>query len=231
MLEVADFPYPELEDGAVLMRVTYSGVCGTDKHTYRGETKQYAGTPHERDLEYPLICGHENVGVVEAIGGREVRRQRRPRRCGQATASCPGANVPCGRCYYCLNDFPYYFCEDLEDYGNSLNCTTRAVPVRRLVGVHVLLPGTPIFRVPDELPDEVAVLTEVMSVTHGVDTARTLTACLGGTPFGESVAVARHRPARALPPDQGAAARLRQADRDRPLPVAAGARARSSARR
>jgi len=37
-VEVAEFPYPELEDGAVLLRVSYSGVCGTDKHTYRGET-------------------------------------------------------------------------------------------------------------------------------------------------------------------------------------------------
>jgi L-iditol 2-dehydrogenase len=53
----------------------------------------------------------------------------------------------------------------------------------------VLLPGTPIFRVPDDLPDEVAVLTEVMSVTHGLDTARTVAAALGAPPLGESVAV------------------------------------------
>jgi threonine dehydrogenase-like Zn-dependent dehydrogenase len=52
-----------------------------------------------------------------------------------------------------------------------------------------LLPGTPIFRVPDDLPDDVAVLTEVMAVTHGLDLARTLTAALGGTPFGETLAV------------------------------------------
>src|ERR671937_2121716 len=76
-LEVAEFPYPDLEDGAVLMRVTYSGVCGTDKHTWRGETKQYAGTPHERELEYPLICGHENVGVVEAVDGEVLDSEGR----------------------------------------------------------------------------------------------------------------------------------------------------------
>ena len=62
---------PEPERGAVLMKVTYSGICGTDKHTYRGESKQYAGTDHERDIVYPLICGHENVGVIEAIGGAD----------------------------------------------------------------------------------------------------------------------------------------------------------------
>lgn len=187
-LEVAEFPYPELADGAVLMRVSYSGVCGTDKHTYRGETKQYPGTPHERDIEYPLICGHENVGVVEEIGGRgALDSDGRALRPGDRIV--PAANVPCGRCYFCLNKFPYYYCEQLEDYGNSLNCTRPPYLFGGWSEYMVLLPGTPIFRVPDALPDHVAVLTEVMSVTHGLDTARTVIGALGGTPFAESVAV------------------------------------------
>jgi threonine dehydrogenase-like Zn-dependent dehydrogenase len=187
-LEVAEFPYPELADGAVLMRVTYSGVCGTDKHTYRGETKQYAGTPHERELEYPLICGHENVGVVEAIGGGgALDSEGRPLRVGDRIV--PGANVPCGRCFFCRNAFPYYFCEQLDDYGNSLTCKEPPHLFGGWAESMVLLPGTPLHRVPDELPDEVAVLTEVMSVTHGLETARTLTTALGGTPFAESVAI------------------------------------------
>ena len=153
-LEVAEFPYPELEDGAVLMRVSYSGVCGTDKHTYRGETKQYPGTPHERDIEYPLICGHENVGVVEAVGGRgALDSDGRALRPGDRIV--PGANVPCGRCYFCLNKFPYFYCENLEDYGNSLNCTQPPYLFGGWSEYMVLLPGTPIFRVPDALPDHV----------------------------------------------------------------------------
>jgi threonine dehydrogenase-like Zn-dependent dehydrogenase len=32
------------------MKIRYSGVCGTDKHTFRGESRQYVGTPHERSL-------------------------------------------------------------------------------------------------------------------------------------------------------------------------------------
>jgi threonine dehydrogenase-like Zn-dependent dehydrogenase len=187
-LAVDTFPYPELEDGAVLMRVSYSGVCGTDKHTYRGETKQYPGTPHERELEYPLICGHENVGVVEAVGGTDVlATDGRPLQPGDRIV--PGANVPCGACHFCLNGYPYYFCEHLEDYGNSLNCTKPPYLFGGWAEYMVLLPGTPIFRVPDDLPDDVAVLTEVMSVTHGLDTARTVAAALGAAPFGESTAV------------------------------------------
>lgn len=186
-LEVAEFPSPELEPGSVLMRVRYSGVCGTDKHTWRGETKQYPGTPHERELEYPLICGHENVGVVEAVEGEVLASDGTPLRPGDRIV--PGANVPCGHCYFCLNEYPYYFCEQMEDYGNSLNCTRPPYLFGGWAEQMVLLPGTPIFRVPDDLPDDVAVLTEVMSVTHGLDTARTIATALGGTPFGESVVV------------------------------------------
>lgn len=182
-VEVQRFPVPELEPGAVLMRVRLSGICGTDKHTFRGETVQYAGTPHERRLEYPLICGHENVGVVEAVGGKVFAHDGTPLRPGDRIV--PGANVPCGTCWYCLNDQAYYLCEHLEDYGNSLNVQREPSLFGGWAELMYLLPGTPIFRVPDELPDELAVLTEVMAVTHGVEAARRA----GGFSFGESVVV------------------------------------------
>ena len=38
-----EFPRPSLPDGALLMQVEMSGICGTDKHTFLGETKRYAG--------------------------------------------------------------------------------------------------------------------------------------------------------------------------------------------
>ena len=186
-LAVREFPMPDVQPGAVLMKVSYSGICGTDKHTFRGESKQYAGTAHERDLTYPLICGHENVGRVAALGGTVVDSEGRPLRVGDRIV--PGANVACGRCHSCLNGHPYYFCERMEDYGNSLHCG----PAPHLFGgwaEHMyLLPGTPIFRVPDDLPDTVAVLTEIMAVTHGVETALALIGMTGGNRFGGSVAV------------------------------------------
>jgi threonine dehydrogenase-like Zn-dependent dehydrogenase len=182
-LEVQRFPVPEPEPGAVLMRVRLSGICGTDKHTYRGETVQYAGTPHERRLAYPLICGHENVGVVEATGGDVLAADGTLLRPGDRIV--PGANVPCGRCWYCLSGEPYYLCEHLEDYGNSLDASRPPSLFGGWSELMYLLPGTPLFRVPDELPDELAVLTEIMAVTHGVEAARRVT----GASFGESVAV------------------------------------------
>jgi len=194
-LEVQRFSRPEPEAGAVLMKVIYSGICGTDKHTYRGESKQYAGTDHERELTYPLICGHENVGIIEAIGGSDSIPDSEGRPLHVGDRIVPAANVPCGRCTFCLNDYPYYFCEQLQDYGNSLHSGISPHLFGGWAEYMYLLPGTPLFRVPEELPSEVAVLTEVMAVTHGFDRARLLTAGWGGSAFGESVAVVGVGPA------------------------------------
>ena len=182
-----EFPVPDPSEGAVVIAIHLSGICGTDKHTFRGESKQYAGTAHERDLEYPLICGHENVGTVVATGGEVLASDGSVLRVGDRVV--PGANVPCGACYYCLNDYPYYFCRHLEDYGNSLNCALSPSLFGGWSEYLYLLPRTPIFRVPDALPDEVAVITEVMAVTHGVDRALALLALQRGTSAGFTVAV------------------------------------------
>ena len=178
---------PEPEPGAVVLAIHLSGICGTDKHTFRGEARQYAGTQHERDIEYPLICGHENVGTVAALGGRVLASDGTELTVGDRVV--PGANVPCGRCHYCINAFPYYFCENLEDYGNSLSLSRPPGLFGGWSQYMYILPRTPLFRVPDALPDEVAVLAEVMSVTHGVDTAIALLAMQGAARAGFAVAV------------------------------------------
>jgi len=184
---VREFPVSDPEPGAVVLKMSLSGICGTDKHTYRGESRQYVGTPHERELAYPLICGHENVGTVIAVGGDLRDSAGEPLRPGDRVV--PGANVPCGRCYYCTGGYPYYFCQHLEDYGNSLNCAQPPYLLGGWAEYLYLLPRSRLFRVPEELPDEVAVLTEVMAVTHGVETAMTLLGLQGASPSGYTVAV------------------------------------------
>ncbi len=186
-IALREFDVPDPEPGVVVIAMHLSGICGTDKHTFRGESKQYAGTAHERDLEYPLICGHENVGTVVATGGPAYDTNGVQLKEGDRVV--PGANVPCGSCYYCLNSYPYYFCQHLEDYGNSLNVGRAPSLFGGWSQYMYLLPRTPIFRVPDELPDEVAVITEVMAVTHGVDKGIAVLGLQGGSRSGFSVAV------------------------------------------
>jgi threonine dehydrogenase-like Zn-dependent dehydrogenase len=188
-IEVRRFPRPAVEPGAILLRIAYSGVCGTDKHTFRGETKQYAGTPHERDLTFPLICGHENVGTIEEIGGTGelIDAEGNVLRVGDRIV--PGANVPCGRCWFCRSGHPYYACEHLDDYGNSLHCGEAPYLFGGWSEYLYLKPGTPVFRVPDDLPSRVAVLTEIMAVTHGLDVAASIGTPGKGFRYGDTVVV------------------------------------------
>jgi threonine dehydrogenase-like Zn-dependent dehydrogenase len=187
-LEVRDYPVPEdLEPGAVLLRMLASGICGTDKHTFRGETEQYAGTPYARSTPFPIIQGHENVGVVERVGpGGALAWDGRPLEPGDRVVPAP--NRACGHCRFCLRRFPYYFCRHLENYGNSLS--SRDAP--HLFGgwseLLYLRPGTAVFRVPDELPTDIAVLTEIFAVTHSLERAAALPAPAGWRP-GDRVAV------------------------------------------
>jgi D-arabinose 1-dehydrogenase-like Zn-dependent alcohol dehydrogenase len=75
--EVRRYPYPEIDDVSMVIELEMCGICGTDKHTFRGETVQYAGTPAESHTPFPIIPGHEIVGKVAEIGktpGRHVSR-------------------------------------------------------------------------------------------------------------------------------------------------------------
>ena len=49
-IETWEFDMPALGKGAALCKVIRSGICGTDKHSYRGEAIQYKGTENEIHL-------------------------------------------------------------------------------------------------------------------------------------------------------------------------------------
>jgi 2-desacetyl-2-hydroxyethyl bacteriochlorophyllide A dehydrogenase len=53
-------PTPRLDDAIV--RITASGMCGSDLHTYRG--------PH---IDHPVVGGHEPAGVVVDVGAHVDR--------------------------------------------------------------------------------------------------------------------------------------------------------------
>lgn len=187
-LEVREYPLPtELEPGAVLLRMIASGICGTDKHTYRGEMGQYAGAETARTTPFPIIQGHENVGFVEAVGEGGARASDgTPLEPGDRVVPAP--NRACGHCHMCQRGFPYYLCRNLDNYGNSLTITDPPHLFGGWGEYLYLKPGTAVFRVPESLPSEVAVLTEIFAVTHALDRAAAVPSPSGFRP-GNSVAV------------------------------------------
>jgi L-iditol 2-dehydrogenase len=170
--EIREYPLPDPEPGWVLVKMEMSGICGTDKHTFQGFTTQYGG----RALEFPIIQGHENVGTIAAIGGNNKYSDFEgvPLRAGDRVVV--GANVACGECYYCRHDFPYYCCENMQDYGNNLSAKDPPHLFGGWSQYMYVVPGSFLVKVPDELPSEVAVLTEIFAVSVGLDRAKQMSA-------------------------------------------------------
>ena len=100
----------------------------------------------------------------------------------------PAPNRACGACRNCLRGFPYYLCRHLENYGNSLSCAEPPHLFGGWAEFLYLRPGTPVFRVPADLPSQVAVLTEIFAVTHSLERLAAIRRPGGFRP-GDTVAV------------------------------------------
>jgi threonine dehydrogenase-like Zn-dependent dehydrogenase len=170
--EIREYPLPEPAAGCVLIRMEMSGICGTDKHTFQGYTAQYGG----RQLEFPIIQGHENVGTIAAIGGDGKYTDFEGVALREGDRVVVGANVACGECYYCRHDFPYYCCEKMTDYGNNLSAKNPPHLFGGWSQYMYVVPGSFLVKVPDDLPSEVAVLTEIFAVSVGLDRAKQMSA-------------------------------------------------------
>jgi threonine dehydrogenase-like Zn-dependent dehydrogenase len=170
--EIKEYPLPEPAAGCVLVKMELSGICGTDKHTFQGYTTQYGG----RQLEFPIIQGHENVGTVAAIGGDGNYSDFEGIPLSVGDRVVVGANVCCGECYYCRHDFPYYCCENMTDYGNNLSAKDPPHLFGGWSQYMYIVPGSFLVKVPDELPSEIAVLTEIFAVSVGLDRAKQMSA-------------------------------------------------------
>jgi L-iditol 2-dehydrogenase len=149
------------------------GICGTDKHGYKGESIQYAGTPREVSGPYPAIPGHEIVAKVVKLSSRN----------GEAPLDFYGSvlaegdrivvspDILCGKCYWCRHTYGYTWCDNIRSYGHM---DSSVAP--HLFGgwseMMYLYPESHVFKISDDVPDEIAVLAEPMAVTYAIDIAR-----------------------------------------------------------
>jgi propanol-preferring alcohol dehydrogenase len=85
-LAMEEVPVPEPQDGHLLLRVLACGVCHTEIDEVEGRT------PPDR---YPVIPGHEVVGIVEDARGPDRSRIGQRVGVGWFFSSC-------GECRYCL---------------------------------------------------------------------------------------------------------------------------------
>lgn len=86
-MELTERPVPEIGPDEVLIRVGYTGICGTDIHILHD---QFAYWP-------PVIIGHEFSGTVEKTGSAVTSFKPGDRVVGEPH------NLACGKCYQCRN--------------------------------------------------------------------------------------------------------------------------------
>jgi len=191
-MQIREFPMPTPKRGAAVAKVVLAGICGTDKHSYRGEMRQGGGTAAEMDITLPIIQGHENVMVIsdiDAEGSRNLEFHGHILKPGDRVTMCP--DVACGHCYYCKHIASYPWCEKLQfGYGNTRSCDDGEHLYGGFAEYIYIEPGTRLYKVPDELPDELAVLSELMCVTYDIDKAREFYTFEGeGFGFNDSLVV------------------------------------------
>ena len=105
-VEVRDLPRSEPGPGALVATVELAGVCGTDLHLQDGRMA----------IPTPLVLGHEAVGRVRSLGeGVTADAHGVPLAPGDLVGWA--SNIPCGRCYYCLQVGERALCESRTVYG------------------------------------------------------------------------------------------------------------------
>lgn len=88
-LTLLDVPEPSIGINDVLIRVTHTGICGTDLHIYEWDDWARATIP------VPMAVGHEFVGEIVAVGSNV--NDFHP---GEVVSG--EGHVVCGRCRNCL---------------------------------------------------------------------------------------------------------------------------------
>lgn len=132
--EIRDMPVPQIGPEDALIRVTRTGICGTDLHIFNG---------HYASDRLPLIPGHEFCGEIAGFGAN-VRHLTE----GQRVVA--DINIGCGTCYWCRRN-------------EVLNCPTMTqVGIGRdgAFAEFVAVPARLVIPALEGVPDAVLALTE-----------------------------------------------------------------------
>lgn len=125
---------PNVGRDEVLIRVTRTGICGTDLHIFNG---------HYAADRLPMVPGHEFCGTVAELG-QDVRHLSE----GQAVVA--DINIGCGTCYWCRRN-------------EVLNCPAMTqVGIGRdgAFAQYVVVPARLVIPVPDGVPEALQALVE-----------------------------------------------------------------------
>ncbi len=149
---VKDVPEPECGDYEAILKVEACAVCGSDLRIFHYGNDR---------VKPPTVIGHEVSGIIVDVGKKVTRVK-----VGDRIAL--GADVPCGKCYWCQN-------------GMGTNCRLNYAIGYQFPGgyqEYMLLNKTtldygPVTKIPDTMTYEEAALGEPLACAiHGLELAQ-----------------------------------------------------------
>jgi threonine dehydrogenase-like Zn-dependent dehydrogenase len=174
-IEIKEYPVPKPEAGAALVKISLANVCGSDLHSWRGDIDYV-----KRGRALPRHLGHEGTGRIAKLGdGVRTDSNNQPLSVGDRVVFA--YFFPCGRCRACLNGKDYA-CPNRASH--LVKSCDEAPNFKGTFGDYFYLyPNHTVFKVPDDLPDElvVGVNCAMAQVTAGLD--------LAGLAVGENVVI------------------------------------------
>ena len=164
-LEVREFPYPSINENSAIIKVELSGICGTDKHMYKGEVIH----PREAPTRFPIIPGHEVVGEIVEIGERASKIMEinaEPLKPGDRVVLV--CDIRCENCHSCRNIYGFPVCEKNVgvSYGHGISCKDPPHLFGGWAEYVYVIPEARLAKVPNGVPVEAAVLTELLAVPY-----------------------------------------------------------------
>lgn len=134
-LELADVPIPAIGHNDVLIKIRKTAICGTDIHIWKWD--DWAA----RTIPVPMHVGHEYVGEIVAVGQEVTGFRIGDRVSGEG-------HITCG------------FCRNCRAGRRHLCRNTSGVGVDRpgAFADYLVLPAFNAFKIPDDVPDELAAI-------------------------------------------------------------------------
>jgi threonine dehydrogenase-like Zn-dependent dehydrogenase len=138
-VEIKKIDTPEPHLGEVRVRLQKTGICGSDVHLFLGH----------RLLKYPVIIGHEGLGIVDKTG--EGVTSLKP---GDRVVIEP--NIPCRQCSFCMSG-----------RGNiCINKRVIGLTEQGCFAEFVSLPHQFCWQIPDDISEEDGVTIEPAAVAY-----------------------------------------------------------------
>ncbi len=165
-MEIQEYPVPEARDDAAVIKIETFCICGSDQHFVKLPGTHKGGTE-----------GHEFMGRIISLGkdaNKTLKVYGGELKVGDRIVVYP--HITCGKCDTCLRfgDGVCGVCDDDYIYGGVFDMDTgkemNHVPEQwphfkgGFAQYCYLFPGTYVWKVPDDMPGEIAALLDPCAV-------------------------------------------------------------------